>query len=76
MGEQGVTVHEMAQGSGLAVQIADHVLKIDAVSSPRTPDTNSGCGHHLIRSEKEIDAIVEQVGVETPTDEPKTAQNR
>lgn len=58
-----------SQGLGLALQVADEVPEIDIVSSLRMFDADPVGGHHLVRSEEELDPVVIEMGMEAVADE-------
>src|SRR3546814_20494613 len=69
IGEQGFAVYEVAQCTGLAAQVTDHVPEIDAVPPVGMTDPHTRRGHYPVRTEEELDAIVKEMRVEAPSDE-------
>jgi len=69
IGEQRVSVDEVAQCTGLAAQVSDHVPKIDAVPPVRMTDPHTRRGHYLVWAEEELDAIVKEMRIEAPSNE-------
>src|SRR3546814_10239281 len=54
IGEQGFAVYEVAQCTGLAAQVTDHVPEIDAVPPVGMTDPHTRRGHYPVRTEEEI----------------------
>jgi hypothetical protein len=69
IGEEGFAVDEVAQCTGLAAQVTDHVPEIDAMPPVGMTDPHTRRGHYPVRTEEELDAIVKEMRVEAPSDE-------
>lgn len=69
IGKQGFFVDEVAQGTGLASQIADHVPEVDAMSAMGMADAHTWRGHDPVWTEEELDTIVIEMRVQPPPDE-------
>src|SRR3546814_13324167 len=69
IGEEGFAVDEVAQCTGLAAQVTDHVPEIDAMPPVGMTDPHTRRGHYPVWTEEELDAIVKEMRVEAPSDE-------
>ncbi len=69
IGEQSFAVDKVAQCTGLAAQVTDHVPEIDAVPPVGMTDPHTRRRHYPVRTEEELDAIVKEMCVEAPSDE-------
>src|SRR3546814_9112210 len=66
---EGFAVDEVAQCTGLAAQVTDHVPEIDAMPPVGMTDPHTRRGHYPVRAEEELDAIVKEMRVEAQSDE-------
>src|SRR3546814_6146762 len=69
IGEEGFAVDEVAQCTGLAAQVTDHVPEIDAMPPVGMTDPHTRRGHYPVWTEEELDGIVKKLRVEGAADE-------